>query len=94
MISICEQIMSSQELTSNALISINERVKKTINELPNEILFKIFDFLDFECILNVNKVCDKWHQIIIGLFSCKTDIVIEDIDFFETIDEKILSKSQ
>lgn len=97
MVSICEQIMSSQELTSNALISINEesideRVKKTINELPNEILFEIFDFLDFECILNVNKVCDKWHQIIIGFFSCKTDIVIEDNDFFETMDEKLLSK--
>jgi hypothetical protein len=97
MVSICKQIISSQKLTSNALISINEesideRANKTINELPNEILFKIFDFLDFECILNVNKVCDKWHKIIIGLFSCKTDIVIEDNHFFETMDEKLLSK--
>jgi hypothetical protein len=62
----------------------------SINELPNELLTKIFDSLDFESLENVSKVNNKWHKI--ALNSVKMDLIIEDNDAFETMDQKLLNK--
>lgn len=35
----------------------------TINDLPNELLIYIFSMIDFESLLAVAKVCERWQQL-------------------------------
>jgi F-box/leucine-rich repeat protein 4 len=50
----------------NKLIEDFEREnneEKVINELPDEVIFNIFTFLDLPTLFNCSKVCKKFHQI-------------------------------
>jgi F-box/leucine-rich repeat protein 5 len=65
---ISNLILSSKELTlhENKNIYIKNKDSSTIslNDLPNEILLKIFSFLSFNEKFKVTRVCKRWYSTI------------------------------
>jgi hypothetical protein len=63
-------------------INTNSQLNKEmirINELPNELLVIIFDYLDIKSKLRSESVCKCWQQLIRISFDLKTTLLIEDI---------------
>ena len=65
-----------------------------INELPNELLQKIFQKLDLSSKLSAETVCQRWQQLMYSDVSVEITIRADesrDIDLLKPIDSDICS---
>jgi len=54
----------------------------SLNEFPDEILFKIFSLLDYESLINAKRVCKHWNRICSDDFFYNISISPEEIAYF------------
>lgn len=62
-------------------MSEKEKKKLSIKDLPNDYMIYLFsNYLDFNCKLEVEKVCKLWHQLIGLSFATKRCLIISDFE--------------
>ena len=49
-----------------------------IKQMPNELLFKLFEYLDFISLMRAQSVCRHWNHLIGSMIENETNIVITD----------------